>query len=175
MEQPRRERSPAIKLLLASLVGFVLLIPLMLVYALVWDRQSQSQTAQEAINAGWGGPQVIAGPVVVVPFRTTQVQNEQIDGKTVSRTVEVERLLYISPVSNAVRTTISPEERRKSIYRSVLYDARVAGTAVFALPADLPRFGVTRERLLWDRAELRVGASDARGLVKGASLTANGA
>ncbi len=169
-----RERSPGMKLMLTALIGFVLMVPLMLVYALVWDRQSQSQTAQGAINAGWGGDQVIAGPVIVVPFRTTQTQNEQIDGKTVTRVVEVEKYLYISPVDNKVTTTVKPEERRKSIYRSVLYEAQVAGAAKFALPADLPRFGVTRERLLWDRAELRMGASDARGLTKGGTLTANG-
>lgn len=173
-EDLRKERSPGIKLLLASLIGLALVIPLMLVYALVWDRESQSQTAQGAINAGWGGPQVIAGPVVVVPFRTTQTQNEEIGGRTVTRTVEVEKLLYISPVENSVTTSVKPEERRKSIYRSVLFEAQVSGEAKFALPPDLPRFGVTRERLLWDRAELRMGTSDARGLTKGASLTANG-
>lgn len=173
-EELRKERSPGIKLLLASLIGLALVIPLMLVYALVWDRESQSQTAQGAINAGWGGPQVIAGPVVVVPFRTTQTQNEEVGGKTVTRTIEVEKLLYISPVENSVTTSVKPEKRRKSIYRSVLFEAQVNGEAKFALPPDLPRFGVTRERLLWDRAELRMGTSDARGLTKGASFKANG-
>ena len=173
-EEVRKERSPGMKLLMAALIGFVLMVPLMLVYALVWDRQSQSQTAQGAINSGWGGDQVIAGPVIVVPFRTTQTQNEQLDGKTVTRVVEVEKFLYISPVENKVTTVVKPEERRKSIYRSVLYEAQVAGAAKFELPADLPRFGVTRERLLWDRAELRMGASDARGLTRGGTLRANG-
>ena len=174
IEQGPRERSPGMKLLLVSLIGFVLVIPLMLIYLLVYDRQDQSKTAQDAINAGWGGPQVVAGPVIVVPYKTTQVQNEQVDGKTVSRTVEVERQLFISPVANTVETTVKPEERRKSIYRSVLYEADIRGKARFALPADLARFGVTREALLWDRAELRVGASDARGLVKGGTLTVDG-
>ena len=173
-EEPHKERSPGIKLLLAALIGLALIIPLMMVYALVWDRQSQSQTAQNAINAGWGGPQVVAGPVVVVPFKTTQVQNEEVNGRTVSRTVEVEQMLYISPVDNRVDTSVNPEERRKSIYRSVLYEAEVKGTARFELPADLARFGVTREELIWNRAELRMGASDARGLTRGGSLTANG-
>ena len=172
-EEAGKERSPGIKLLLAALVGFALAAPLLLVYALVWDRQSQSQTAQEAINAGWGGPQLIAGPLVVVPFRTTQTQSEEVNGQTVSRTVEVEKRLYIAPTENRVVTRIRPEERRKSIYRSVLYDAAVIGRAVFALPADLPRFGVTREQLLWDRAELRMGTSDARGLTRGGRLAAN--
>ena len=168
------ERSPGMKLLFVAIVAAVLTIPLMFVYALVYDRQDQSNTAQTAINAGWGGPQVIAGPVVVVPFRTTQTQTQEIDGKSVTRTVEVEKLLYISPVENRVTTEIAPQERRKSIYRSVLYEAKVAGAASFALPADLERFGVTRERLLWDRAELRMGASDARGLTEGGSLKLNG-
>ena len=171
----RKERSPGMKLLLVGLIGLVLIIPLMMVYALVWDRQSQSQTAQSAINAGWGGPQVIAGPVIVVPFRTTQTQNEEVNGKTTTRVVEVEKLLYISPTDNRVTTKVDPQERRKSIYRSVLYEAQVSGAAKFELPADLPRFGVTRERLLWDRAELRMGASDARGLTRGGMLRANGA
>ncbi|MCW1431290.1 cell envelope integrity protein CreD [Novosphingobium sp. JCM 18896] len=174
-ETVRKERSPGIKLLLASLIGLALVIPLMMVYALVWDRQSQSETAQNSINAGWGGPQVLAGPVVVVPFRTTETQNETgSDGKTTTRTVEVEKLLYISPVQNDVTTAIKPEERRKSIYRSVLYEAQVKGKASFALPADLPRFGVTADKLIWDRAELRLGASDARGLTTGGTLMANG-
>lgn len=173
-DTPRRERSPGIKLLFVALVAAVLTVPLMLVYALVYDRQNQSQTAQASINAGWGGPQVIAGPLIVVPFRTTQTQNEEIGGRTVTRNVEVEKFLYISPLQNRAQTTINPQERAKSIYRSVLFDAAISGTATFALPADLPRFGVTRERLLWDRAEVRMGVSDARGLTSGGSLKAGG-
>jgi inner membrane protein len=172
--KPRREWSPGVRLLLVALIGLVLVVPLMMVYALVYDRQSQAQTAQSEINAGWGGAQVVSGPVVVVPFRTTQTQNEEVNGKTTSRVVEVEKLLYISPVSNAVTTEILPQERKKSIYRSVLFEAKVAGKASFALPEDLSRFGVTRERLMWDRAELRLGASDARGLTAGASLSMDG-
>jgi inner membrane protein len=156
------------------LVGLALTVPLLLVYALVYDRQAQANTAQNAINAGWGGAQVLSGPLLVVPFRTTQTQNETVDGKAVSRVVEVEKLFYIAPHANKVATGIVPEERRKSIYRSVLYSATVKGEAQFALPADLERFGVTRERLMWDRAELRFGVSDARGLTTGCTVSANG-
>lgn len=173
-EDQRKERSPGIKLLFVALIALALTIPLMMVYALVWDRQSQSETAQNAINAGWGGPQIVAGPILAVPFKTTQEQTEQVDGRSVTRTVEVEKLLYISAVENTVTTRIDPQERRKSIYRSVLYEAEIKGAARFELPADLPRFGVTREKLIWDRAELRVGASDARGLTRGGTLVVNG-
>lgn len=173
-ETVRRERSPGIKLLFAGLIGMALMIPLLLVYALVYDRKDQSETAQAAINAGWGGPQVVAGPVVVVPYKTTEVQTEIVSGKEVRRTVEVERNLFISPTSNRISTVVNPQERKKSIYSSVIFEADVTGKAVFALPDDMPRFGVSREQLIWDRAELRMGASDARGLTNGGKLTANG-
>jgi inner membrane protein len=172
--QSRPERSPGIKLLFVGLVAVILTLPVLLIYALVYDRQDQSRTAQAAINAGWGGAQVLSGPIVVVPFRTTQTQSETVDGKQVSRVVEVERLLYISPVDNRVTTRIDPQERRKSIYRSVLFTAQVKGTATFRLPANLARFGVKPDRLLWDRAEVRVGTSDARGLTASGSILANG-
>ncbi|MCA1662467.1 MAG: cell envelope integrity protein CreD [Novosphingobium sp.] len=172
---PSPERSPGIKLLFVAIVAAVLTIPLLLVYALVYDRQSQSQTAQAAINAGWGGQQVIAGPVVAVPYRSVETQTEQVaGGQSVSRSVEVERTLYISPLANRVVTRIDPQERQKSIYKSVLYTARVEGAARFAMPGDLARFGVSAEQLQWDRAELRMGVSDARGLTGGGTLRADG-
>jgi len=170
----RKLRAPGIRLLFVVLVGLALTVPLLFVYALVSDRQQQAATAQAEIVGGWGGSQVLSGPIIAVPFRTTGSETVMENGKQVTRISEVEKLFYIAPVSHDLSTRIDPEERRKSIYRSVLYTAKVHGSAVFALPADLDRFGVTRERLMWDRAELRIGVSDARGLITGASLAAAG-
>lgn len=170
----RRERSPGMKLLFVAIVAAVLTIPLMLVYALVYDRQDQARTAQEAINAGWGGPQVLSGPLVVIPYKTVQIQREEVNGKATERAVEVEKSLYLSPLDNSAATRIEPQERRKSIYRSVLYTAQVSGHARFALPDDLARFGIMPEQLLWNRAELRMGISDARGLTTGGKLSVAG-
>ena len=170
----RKLRAPGIRLLFVVLVGLALTVPLLFVYALVSDRQQQAATAQAEIVGGWGGSQVLSGPIIAVPFRTTGSETVMENGKQVTRISEVEKLFYIAPVSHDLSTRIDPEERRKSIYRSVLYTAKVHGSAVFALPPDLDRFGVTRERLMWDRAELRIGVSDARGLITGASLAAAG-
>ena len=46
------ERSPGFKLFFAGLVGIVLVIPLLMVYALSSDRQSQAATARASIAAG---------------------------------------------------------------------------------------------------------------------------
>jgi inner membrane protein len=168
------ERSPGIKLLLVGLVALALIIPLFMVYALVSDRESQSRTAQAAITAGWGGAQVVSGPVLVVPFTRLSTETETVDGQQRTRAVEVRDELYLSPLSHRATAKLTPEHRGYSIYASVIYQAALAGEARFALPADLQRFGVERERLLLDQAELRFGVSDPRGLQTEATVTAGG-
>ncbi|MBA2635696.1 MAG: inner membrane CreD family protein, partial [Sphingomonas sp.] len=61
------ERTPGFKLLLTILVGVALAIPLFSVWLLVYDRQSQSEQAAASITEGWGGPQAVSGPVLVIP------------------------------------------------------------------------------------------------------------
>lgn len=168
------DRSPGIKLLLVGLVALLLTIPLLMVYALVNDREAQSHTAQAAITGSWGGPQVVSGPVLVVPYTRLNTESEIIDGAQRTRTVEVRNELFLSPLSHRATARLVPERRGYSIYASVICRAALAGTARFALPEDLARLGIDRERLLLDQAELRFGVSDPRGLQTDAAVTADG-
>ncbi len=168
------ERSPGVKLLFTILVGMALIVPLIFVYALVNDRQHQSRIAQQSITAGWGGEQVISGPVLAIPYMAEREQLETVDGRTVTRTVRTRDEIYLSPRVQSVATELEPETRSKSIYQSVIYLARLAGEARFELPEDLSSLGLRRDQLLLDEAELRFGASDPRGLQTDTSVVANG-
>ena len=168
------ERTPGFKLLLAIIVGFVLSIPLFSVYLLAYDRESQSQEAARSITAGWGGPQRMAGPVLVIPYTATTTETELENGQSVTRTHEVARELTLAPEVVAVSTDIRPEVRKRSIYEAVVYDARVSGKARFAFPPDLNRTGVKLEQMDLNRAELRFGLSDPRGLGANPKVAAGG-
>ncbi len=168
------ERSPGFKLFLAGIIGLALIIPLMMVYALVWDRQEQSATAQNSIAAGWGGPQVIVGPGLVIPYTANSVETVEENGKQSTRTVLVNRELFLSPETNAIKTNLKPDRKKKSIYESVLFVAENSGTARFALPTDFARYGIARDALNLAGAELRFGVSDARGLQADSKVTVNG-
>ncbi|NIJ38172.1 inner membrane protein [Sphingopyxis panaciterrae] len=170
----RGERSPGIKLVIAVLIAVALMVPLLMVYGLLWDRQQQAETAQASIGQGWGGQQTIAGPVIVIPYRATETQTVTENGRDVTRTVNLIRNLYLSPQVNKADVVIRPEKRKKAIYETVVYESQIAGSAEFVLPADIARYGVTRDALMLDRAEVRLGVSDARGLVDGNSLSVNG-
>ena len=60
-------RTPGFKLFLAIVVALALVIPLFSVWLLVYDRQTQQKEATGSITAGWGGPQAMSGPVLVIP------------------------------------------------------------------------------------------------------------
>jgi inner membrane protein len=160
----RKERTPAMKFLLTLLIGFALSIPLFSVWLLVYDRQSQSETAQSSIVEGWGGPQVVAGPVLVIPWERQEIVTVEENGKSVTRSQTVAHELILSPVTADLDTIIKPERRKRSIYEAVVYETRLNGKVKFELPADLARFDVDRAALQYARAELRFGLQDPRGI-----------
>ena len=157
-------RSPGAKLGFAILVGLLLTIPLFSVWLLVYDRQSQSETARASIAQGWGGPQTLAGPLLVIPYRTTVTETVTQGAQPVVQSRQVWQELVLSPEVADLSTEIRPDRRKRSIYEVVVYEAHVGGRARFAMPADLSRFGVAVSDMALDRAELRFGLSDPRGL-----------
>lgn len=167
-------RSPGRKLLFALLVGLLLSIPLFTVWLLIYDRQSQSDTARTSITEGWGGPQTFAGPMLVIPFQDTATETVTEGGQPVTKSRTVWRNLFVAPTMVTLDSQIDPQRRQRSIYDAVVYDTTVKGHAEYALPADLPRYGVTIDKLMFDRAEIRFGLSDARGVSASNSVSVNG-
>ncbi|RDC60129.1 Inner membrane protein CreD [Alteripontixanthobacter maritimus] len=168
------DRSPGMKLLFAGLVGLALIVPLFMVYALVSDRQHQARIAQDSITAGWGGPQTLAGPLLVIPYRDVQVTSETQNGQVVTSERTVRRELYLSPQQHRISTDLSPEKRSLSIYETVTFTAVQEGSASFVLPDEFERLGIDRSDLLLDETEIRFGVSDPRGLQGDARLAVNG-
>jgi inner membrane protein len=158
------ERTPGFKLFLAIVVALALTIPLVSVYLLNYDRQSQQHEATSSITAGWGGPQVMAGPVLVIPYRTQAVETVVQNGQSVTRSSQVTKELTLAPEAVEMSTKLRPDVRKRSIYEAVVYDAATSGRARFALPPDLQRSGVDPAQMDMSRAELRFGLSDPRGL-----------
>ncbi len=160
----RPERSPGQKLLFAILVGALLAIPLFAIYLLVYDRSTQSTQARDSIAQGWGGAQVISGPVLVIPYTTTSTETVVENGKQSQKTSTIAHELMLQAQSAELRSDLSPRQKHYSIYDAVVYEAHNIGTARFALPDDLDRLGIDRTTLALGKAELRFGIGDARGL-----------
>src|SRR5215210_8740589 len=143
MERAGSERTPAFKLLIAILVAGALAIPIFMVWFQVYDRRSQSEQATRSITAGWGGPQAMTGPVLIIPYRATATETVVERGQSVTRSRDVTRELTLAPETVELSTDLRPEVRKRSIYEAVVYDAKTSGRARFAFPPDLARTGVT--------------------------------
>jgi inner membrane protein len=168
------ERTPGFKLFLTILIAAALAIPIFMVWFQVYDRRSQSEEATRSITAGWGGPQAITGPVLVIPYRATATETVVERGQSVTRSREVTRELTLAPEVASLSTELRPQIRKRSIYEAVVYDGHIAGSAGFAFPPDLARTGVNLAQMDLSRAELRFGISDPRGLGADPRVAANG-
>jgi inner membrane protein len=167
-------RTPGFKLFLTMVIGLVLTIPLFSVWLLVYDRQSQKEEATASITAGWGAPQALSGPVLVIPYRATATETVVENGQSVTRGRDVTRQVTLAPEAVDLSTDVRPEVRKRSIYEAVVYDARVSGKARFAFPPDLARTGAEPGQMDMSRAELRFSVSDPRGLGTNPRVTLDG-
>ncbi|KQO13149.1 cell envelope integrity protein CreD [Sphingomonas sp. Leaf242] len=158
-----KRTTPGRKLAMTILLGLLLSIPLFATYLLVYDRESQSQVARTSIVEGWGGPQRIAGPFLVIPFSRVVTRDTVESGRTVRRTDHEDKLLFVAPTRSAIRTRIDAERRHRSIYEAVVYRSRVQIAGQFRLP-DFAALNIPPDSLRLADAEIRVGIGNAKGL-----------
>jgi inner membrane protein len=161
---PAGERSPGAKFLIMMLAGFLLSIPILSIYLLNYDRQSRSKEARDSIAEGWGGAQTMTGPTLIIPYRTQVEERSEENGHTVTRTRLGTQNLVVEATKSILGTKLRPERRQRSIYESIVYEGTNTGTAVFTLPLDLAAKEIPLDALMLDKAELRFGLSDVRGL-----------
>ena len=116
----------------------------------------------------------MSGPLLVIPYHTTATETVIENGKSVTRSRDVVQEMSLSPDTVELTTAINSKPLKRSIYEAVVYDAQVTGKARFALPPDLARHSVNTADLMLDRAELRFGLSDPRGLGASPRVVADG-
>jgi inner membrane protein len=156
-------RSPGHKFIVTVLLGLLLSIPIFSIYLLIYDRQSQSETARSSIVAGWGQPQEIAGPFLAIPFSQTVETVDNSSGQAVHRFDRRDRTLFIAATSTGFDARLATEKRKRSIYEAVVYNATVRLTGTLVMP-ELKSLGIDPASLRMNEAEIRVGVSDAKGL-----------
>jgi inner membrane protein len=168
----------AVKIVIVLAVSLLLWIPLVMISSLVGERQALRDgvlrdMAQEAVDR-----QEVVGPVIIVPYkrRFVDVVTQEKDGRssTTRRERIVEGNLAFLPDNLTVSGEILPEERHRGIYKTIVYDAKLAVAGRFSVPAD---FGITEglADYQFGAAALLFGVSDPRGIGAGMTLDWQGA
>lgn len=143
-------RSLGLKLILVGLLAFLLWVPAMLIYALIWERSTRAESVRDEIYALEGGRQTISGPVILAPA--------EIDtGKTDKDGVPIIKLqvLAFTPQNLAIDAAVKTDARRRSIYEATVFDADITMTGRFG-PLAAPKSAEGEMRVLWDQAVIAI-------------------
>ena len=163
----------AFKAFVVGLLMVVLLVPLGLVNGTIKERANYRQEAVAKIADSYAGPQLLSGPVLVVPYVDTR-REPALDaaGKSVeTQTRTSGRWLYF-PKSLDFDGKLQPSERRLGLHRVRVYELQSVAQARFDLV--LPPAPADASRAL-GQPYLSYSIADVRGLVGMPSLSVDNA
>jgi len=138
----------------------VLQIPVFWIGGLVGERSERRTEAVEEITAKWGRKQTLTGPALVVPYlqRTTYKPE-----KGPAEIVTTVRHLVFLPGELSIQGKVSSERRSRGIFSVPVYQSDLELRGSFEAP-DVAPLGIGAADVLWDRAVVALGISDARAI-----------
>ncbi|MFC4160579.1 cell envelope integrity protein CreD [Chitinimonas lacunae] len=150
------------KLVAVGVLALLLLIPLAMVGGVVDQRGMQREQAVRNVAEGAAGEQVLAGPVLVLPYRQLETVKDREGGV---REEWRRRHTAILPSKLAAGGTLSTFTRQLGIYPVRLYGAEVKLTGLFEIPSrDSLVQGVQSGQIEWGQPYLAIGIRDVRGI-----------
>ncbi len=165
----RTGRSPGLKLLVIVALTIAMAVPLFFVQMVLNERQSTAAGAATDIAQGYGGPQIVAGPILLLPY--TLQSSEFVDGKLVQTTQHY--TAFVLPDNLNFKVRADTETRSRGIFPVPVYRAGVDLQASFAKAA-MAQAVPEGAHVVWKDVSLTVLVSDARGLVDNVVLSVNG-
>lgn len=165
----RLARSPGLKFLIIIALTVAMAVPLFLVQLALSDREKTAQDATDDIAQGWGGSQVIAGPVLLVPYNV--VHEEIADGKNVQTILRQTAVLLPENLHYDVHASV--EKRWRGIYSVPVYRADIVIHSTYDKTAMLQAFPRDAQ-VQWDQAAVSVLVSDSHGLADNVILSSGG-
>ncbi|HEY2032044.1 MAG TPA: cell envelope integrity protein CreD, partial [Rhizomicrobium sp.] len=146
-------------------------MPLFIIQIALMDREGRSVEAAGDIASGWGGTQVIGGPMLFIPYEVTDNSTVDANGRSVSLTKRMTAVLL--PTALKLDVDAQSGQRWRGIFPVPVYRAKVKMDARFDRSA---LAGVTPPgaRVLWNEASAVTSISDVRGLADNIPMQVNG-
>ncbi|AQG81030.1 cell envelope integrity protein CreD [Spirosoma montaniterrae] len=158
--------STMLKIIVVGILVLVLLVPTSMVQSLITEREQTRTDAVKEVSDKWGNAQIIAGPVLSVPF--TVIEKDE-KGRTTTRTDYAHAL----PDDLQITGSIQPEQRNRGIYSVMLYNTRLTVRATLKRPL-AERLGIDERALQWDKAIISLGVTDMKGIKDTIRMQVNG-
>jgi inner membrane protein len=150
-------------------LAFLLLIPIVMIYQLVWERQDRHDAVIREVASSWGNTQMLTGPALILPYTVRTVETSAA-GKVVERS-ETRHGVFL-PKTLRATGRIDVETRRRGIFNVPVYRLNLAIEGEFGDP-NLKQLGIDPASVDWSRAHLALGISDVRAIREQSAVTWN--
>jgi inner membrane protein len=159
-----RSLAMGVKLMVICGLALLMSIPAFFVDGVVSERTERAGEVTSEVSAAVGGQQTFLGPTLAIPY----TMPPRAPGEAGNRYIYL-----VFPAQARADVKTATEERHRSLFKVPVFQADLKLDGDFDLsgvPSNAPPGAVFD----WDRAEILVGVSDARGALADATLTANG-
>ena len=148
-------QSTTLKVIFVGILALLLLIPTGMIKSVIRNREMNRDTAIADITSKWGEEQIIAGPILTVPYDSYKT----IDGKQIKEIAYA----HFLPEDLKIESNVTPELRSRGVYDAVVYSSDIHFSGTFSVP-DFSALGIDSYQIHRDEAFVSVGIPDMRGL-----------
>jgi inner membrane protein len=162
--EPNTSNKILIKGAITGALILLMLIPTVFVDNLVKERQQRQQDVVKEVKQGWATEQTVYGPYLYIPYVAKEKDKD-------NKEVIINKHFYALPQDLNITTNIAPEERKRSIYKVLLYksDIKSEGKFNIKIPAD-----IDVNSLQLSNAKICFGVTDLKGIEEKLNVTFNG-
>lgn len=159
------------RMLMVGFLTLVLLIPLFYIEGLITERSIRKEQAVNEINQQWGNEVLIYGPILEIPYKTytEKTVTDKDTKKTYTETIENIEHAYFLPENLQINSNINPEEKKRGIYSTAVYNSNIKINGTFGNP-DFKSLEIDGKDIIWDKVKLIIQSSNVKG-VYGADIT----
>jgi inner membrane protein len=117
------------KLTAVAVLCLLAVIPLVMVRGVIAERQALRDDVIRTFESATVGPQILAGPILVVPYRKTVTETTEERATAQAGAIEIKRRrveegrLFFLPEALEIDGNAQVEERRRGIYKAQAYSA----------------------------------------------------
>lgn len=180
IDQSNGMSSASKKIIIMTVMLFLLLIPAGLINAVVKEREQRQQEVYREISNSWGVEQKLTGPILSIPYEehtTKRVFENDNNGNRrakMGKVVVNRGIINIMPEHYKVNGELIPQEKSRGIFKATVYTAALTIDAEFQQSNIEEYLGKKNITLKYEEAYLTMGLSNMNGIKNTIPVTANG-
>tara|TARA_R110002050_G_scaffold195936_1_gene330851 strand:+ start:3028 stop:4407 length:1380 start_codon:yes stop_codon:yes gene_type:complete len=153
------------RMLMVGFLTIVLLIPLFFIENLIRERSQRQTEVINEINQQWGNEVLIYGPILKAPYKTYKEKTvtDKNTKKVYTETIEEINNAYFFPEKLNINSNINPEEKKRGIYTTAVYNSKMDITGTFVKP-DFSDIEINDKDIIWDKAKIIIQSSNVKGV-----------